>query len=205
MLSRGEFPETRPSLLDALREPGEESHWGEFFRRYAPAVYRVARLRGVNEHDAEDIVQQVMIESTRHIKRFEYRPGRSLFRNWMRTITENKIVDRHRRRRPEVQCDAALESCPDTASTVEALWEQEWKLQDLLWCLEQLAADISPRRMEAFKMYSLEGRPAHEVAERLGMSKGYVYVTRCQILNLIRERLRELEERETSGPFPRPG
>ncbi len=194
MLRPGEFPETRASLLDRLQEDGNTAGWRDFYRRYAPAVFRVARLRGTGEHDAEDVVQQVMLETSKHISDFEYRAGRSRFRSWVRTITENKIVDLHRRRRPEVRDEEAVAARADQTETLDETWEREWKLQDVLWCVEQVALDIAPRRMQAFRMYSLEGRPASEVAETLGMTPGHVYVTRCQVLNLVRERLAELDE-----------
>ena len=194
MLRPGEFPETRASLLDRLQEDGNTAGWRDFYRRYAPAVFRVARLRGTGEHDAEDIVQQVMLETAKHISSFEYRAGRSKFRSWVRTITENKIIDLVRRRRPEVSDEGAIAAHSDDTESIDDVWEREWKLQDVLWCIEQAALDISPRRMQAFRMYSLEGRPAAEVAGTLGMTPGHVYVTRCQVLNLVRERLAALEE-----------
>jgi RNA polymerase sigma-70 factor, ECF subfamily len=194
MPASSEFPETRPSLLNALREGPAAEGWRDFYRRYAPAVYRVARLRGLHEHDAEDIVQQVMLETAAHLGDFEYRAGRHRFRSWIRVIAENKIVDLRRRRRPTVHDDEVLAGCVDEAETLDELWEREWKLQDVLWCLEQVALDISPRRMQAFRMYSLDGRPAEEVAEALDMTAGYVYVTRCQVLNLVRRRLAKLNE-----------
>ena len=194
MLQPGEFPETRASLLDRLQEDGNVTGWRDFYRRYAPAVFRVARMRGTSEHDAEDIVQQVMLETSKHISNFEYRAGRSKFRSWVRTITENKIVDLVRRRRPVVYDQEAIDACVEETESIDDIWEREWKLQDVLWCIEQAALDISPRRMQAFRMYSLEGMPAAQVAETLGMTPGHVYVTRCQVLNLVRERLAALEE-----------
>jgi RNA polymerase sigma factor (sigma-70 family) len=192
VLRSGNFPETRHSLLGAIRGDEDEG-WQSFYRQYAPAVFRVARMRGLDAHDAEDIVQQVMIETARHIGSFEYREGRGRFRGWVRTITENKIVDAFRRARQPMAGDAALAGCAAETCDPQMQWEQEWKLQDVLWCLGQVAMDISPRRMAAFRMYSIEGRPAAEVAEALSMSVGYVYVTRCQVLGMLRERMQELD------------
>ena len=197
MFTPAEFPETRLSLLNALRDGSESDGWRDFYRRYAPAVFRVARLRGLPEHDAEDIVQQVMLETARHIETFEYRAGRHKFRSWVRTIAENKIVDLHRRQQrtpPAVQHEGAIAECIDTAARLDEAWEREWKLQEVLWCIEQAALDISPRRMQAFQLYSLDGLPAEEVAHRLDMTVGYVYVTRCQVLNLVRKKMAALED-----------
>lgn len=195
MLSRRDFPDTRPSLLRTLRgaEP-QESAWREFFERYAPAVYHVARLRGVGAHEAEDVVQQVMIAIAGRISRFRYDRDRGHFRQWVRRIAENKICNLNRKRRPVARDAALLEDQADDRPRIDEVWEQEWRLQDLLWCLEQVSAEISPRRMQAFRMYALEGVPAAVVAERLDMTMGYVYVTRNQVLNLVRARMSELAE-----------
>jgi len=55
-----------------------------------------------------------------------------------------------------------------------------------------VAVDEAPRRVEAFRMYVLEGRPAQSVARELGLSIGYLYVIRSEIINRIRQRMRGL-------------
>ena len=198
MLQPANFPQTRPSLLASLGEDApDQAAWRVFFVCYAPAVYRVARGRGLNDCDADDVVQQVMCQVAKHIGRFDLNTlGRRRFRSWLRTIAENKIVDLYRRTRPAVHDQEVLEACQDPKPGAEAAWEQQWRIMDLMECIEEVAADMSPRRMRAFKMYSLEGRPVKEVCEALGMTPSSVYVTRCQVLNLIREKTRALESEE---------
>jgi RNA polymerase sigma factor (sigma-70 family) len=197
MLQPRGFPETRASLLATLGDDARgQSAWREFFERYAPAVYRVARLRGLNEHDADDLVQQVMLAISAHIGDFHYDRDRGRFRHWVRTIAENKIKQQGRRRQPVISDAALLENCADAAPTADEQWQREWQVQDMLWCLDEVAADISPRRMEAFRMYALEGVPAAEVAQRLGMTIGHVYVTRHLVLNRIREQMQKLQKRD---------
>ncbi len=195
MLQTRGFPDTRPSLLATLDDGVQgASAWQEFFERYAPAVYRVARLRGLAEPDADDIVQQVMMAVSSHIGDFTYDRDRGRFRSWVRTIAENKIRELARRCRVPAVDAAALESQPDDRPGAEELWEDQWQVQDMLHCLDQVATDISPRRMTAFRLYALEGVPAAEVAQATGMSVGHVYVTRHLVLNRVRERMEELEE-----------
>lgn len=190
------FPETRDSLLNELRTGGADSGWRLFFERYAPAIYHVARFRKLPQHDAEDIVQQVMLEVSKEIADFEYAPDRGRFRNWIRTIAERKIIDLFRKRRPEfVESYEQCEQLPDERSLEDA-WTTEWRLMDIEHCMEQLAQEVSPRHMQVFRMYSLEGIPAKEVSQRLGVPVGYVYVIRGRILRLLRERIEALETRE---------
>ncbi|MCB9855172.1 MAG: sigma-70 family RNA polymerase sigma factor [Phycisphaerales bacterium] len=197
MLQPKRFPDTRPSLIATLGEgPEGQSAWREFFSRYGPAIYRVARLRGLADEDADDIVQQVMVSISSHIGDFQYDRDRGRFRHWVRTITENKIRQNARRGQLPVAAETDVSVCADDGPTLEDVWDREWQLQDILWCLDQASEDISPRRMEAFRMYAIDGVPANEVAKRLDMSVGHVYVVRHLVLNMIRKRIKKLDEAE---------
>ena len=198
MLQPRPFPETRPTLLARLRADGgpQQSPWREFFERYAPAVFRVARIQGLDANDADDIVQQVMVQIARHISSFHYDTDRGHFRQWVRRIAENKITDLRRRWRTSAnQSTASVEHAEpvDGRPSLEELWAREWQVQDMLYCLDQVAVDFSPRRMEAFRMYVLEGVTAAETASTLGMTVGHVYVIRAQVINKVRQRMGELE------------
>ncbi len=194
MLRATQFPETRPSLLATLSDgPEGQVAWREFFERYAPAIYRVARMRGLDHDDADDIVQQAMVSISSHIGDFRYDRDRGRFRAWVRTIAENLIKQLWRKRSLPVTAESQVDHCPDDGQSIEAVWESEWRIQDMLWCLDQVAVDVSPRKMEAFRKYALEGKPAEEVAREMKMSVGHVYVTRHAILNKVRGKARELE------------
>lgn len=199
MLSSREFPKTHPSLLAALGSDHQSSHWLEFYRCYAPAVFRVARYRGLAQPDAEDIVQQTMMAIFRHISSFNYSRDRGSFRNWVRRIAECRIVDLSRRVAVTVPLDAVdapLDDRPDLGER----WEQEWKVQDLLYCLEQSRNDVTPRTFEAFRLYALEGVSANETAARLEMSVSQVYVVRSEMLRRVRKVMLKLEfDREEHG------
>ncbi len=194
MIRPSKFPDTRPSLLDTLANgPQEQGAWREFFERYAPAIYRVSRMRGLSHDDADDIVQQTMISISSHIASFRYDRDRGKFRNWVQAIAENKVKALWRKRRLPEGNPGELADAADGAQTIEDIWEQEWRIQDLLWCLDQVAKDVSPRRMEAFRKYALEGKSAQQVAEELDMTPGNVYVTRHVILNRVRRKAAELD------------
>lgn len=193
MLRARDFPDTRPSLLATLRGGSEHSGWREFYEHYAPAVYRVTRIRGLDTHDGEDIVQQVMVAIARHIDAFEYDSSRGHFRNWVRRVTERKIADMFRRRPRETADSSDLPDRMDDRPSVDEIWEREWHLQDMQACLKKVARDIAPRRLAAFRTYVLEGVSAAETAERFGLSIGHVYVIRHTVLNLLRDYMGRLD------------
>lgn len=189
MLQPSDFPQTKPSLLATMRDQTGSLAWREFFARYAPAVYRVARARRLCAQDADDIVQQVMLAIATRIHGFSYDRDRGKFRNWVRTIAENEI--RKTRRRSKTQAEAPLATRVDHQVSVEASWEQEWRLQDVFDCLEKIEAHLAPERAAAFRLYVLEGWSAADTAKHLSMTVGHVYVTRTQVINRIREKMGE--------------
>ena len=63
------------------------------------------------------------------------------------------------------------------------------------WCLDRVTADFSPRRLEAFRLYVFEGISAGEIAGKLEMTVGHVYVIRAQVINKVRRLMHTLGER----------
>ena len=58
---------------------------------YGPLIYRQGRRRGLQDADAADMTQEVLFQVSRSIQTFEYRPEQGRFRDWLGTVTENKI------------------------------------------------------------------------------------------------------------------
>src|SRR5262245_46513302 len=82
----GDLPSTSWTLLRALRErPGDEGTWKVFAQRYGPAVFQWCRQWGLQESDADDVTQNVLLKLVEHLKVFEYDPAGS-FRGWLRTV-----------------------------------------------------------------------------------------------------------------------
>src|SRR5438270_9141030 len=68
--------------------------WDEVVREHSARVYRLAyRLTG-NQHDAEDLTQEVFVRVFRSLA--DYQPG--TFEGWLHRITTNLFLDLVRRR-----------------------------------------------------------------------------------------------------------
>ena len=50
-------PTTRASLLIRLKAPRDERAWTEFVEIYEPLIHRLARARGVEALDADDLAK----------------------------------------------------------------------------------------------------------------------------------------------------
>src|SRR5262245_16830232 len=86
-----EIPPTRASLLVRLRDPGDEAAWREFVELYGPLVYGYARKQGLQDADAADLTQEVLLAVAGAVGRLDYDPGRGSFRNWLFTVVRNKL------------------------------------------------------------------------------------------------------------------
>ena len=107
---------TRASLLGRLRHnPLDQAAWGEFVEHYGAKVYAWCRKWGLQEADAQDVTQDVLLRLARKMKDFTYDPARS-FRAWLKTLTSHAWSDFvEARRRPglgsgDSGARAALES-----------------------------------------------------------------------------------------------
>jgi RNA polymerase sigma-70 factor (ECF subfamily) len=87
------WPETRPSLLQRIREPDAHEAWATFVSVYAPLIYRYCRRRYLQDADALDVAQEVLDE----VRRFEYRRERGQFRGWLATVTRHEIAKLRRK------------------------------------------------------------------------------------------------------------
>ena len=88
---------TRPTLLNRLRDGSDTMAWSEFFGCYWPVVFSYARHRGCSEHTAQEVVQDVMLTVFEKRDVFQYDPAKGRFRNWLHRIVNNRVAEQRRR------------------------------------------------------------------------------------------------------------
>lgn len=87
-----ETPRTHPSLLLRLQGERDERAWAEFLGLYEPLVLRLMRQRGLQESDARDTTQQVMLRISGAIERYQPDGVEASFRRWLFRIARNVVV-----------------------------------------------------------------------------------------------------------------
>src|SRR5947209_1985070 len=103
-------PGTRPSLLVRLSDPADGAAWEEFVEIYAPLIQRLAEHQGLQEADAEDLVQETLQAVARAIPRWDPDPARGSFRGWLFRIARNLTIDflARQRRHPRGSGDSGV-------------------------------------------------------------------------------------------------
>jgi RNA polymerase sigma-70 factor, ECF subfamily len=84
------------TALARRAQSGDQTAFGVLVQRYSGAVFNQAYRMLGDSHEAEDVVQEVMLRAYRRLDSFD--PSRR-FVTWLLTIGSNYCIDRLRRRR----------------------------------------------------------------------------------------------------------
>lgn len=197
------FPETRVSLILRLAEPQDVAAWQEFVEIYAPVIFAYAMSKGLQRADAEDLTQETLFGVARAIDRFRPDVHRAMFRTWLSRIARNLIADHFSKRakRPVAQSlsDSWLETAgnepnANAADAADVAFEAEYRQSVLRFAASRIRERVSASTWEAFEATSICGQPAHEVAQRLNISLGNLYVARCRVLKMLRNEVEQLAD-----------
>jgi RNA polymerase sigma-70 factor (ECF subfamily) len=188
------WPHTQYSLLARLADAADAGAWQAFESIYQPAVYRYARSRGLQEADALEVVQEVMVAVHRAMGGWRPSQRAGSFRAWLaeaaRRITLQAIRQRDRRDRAiGGSADAALDLVAAPGARGEDEDEQRWMFFCAAACVEQEVQELTWR---AFWLTAVDGKPAAAVARELDTTVGNVYSAKCRVLDRIRRRLEEM-------------
>ena len=197
-----DFPETRDSLLVQVRSPANREAWEQFALIYRPVIYRLARHRGLQDADAQDLAQQVLIAVVSAIGGWEKSNEAVRFRHWLRRVARNAIVNALSRRPHDraaggssVQELLMEQPNPDRESGAQI--EQEYRRELYLRAAKMVRRDIEPETWRAFELTVIENRGIDAAAVELGKPVGAIYAARSRIMRRLREAVQELEASES--------
>jgi RNA polymerase sigma-70 factor (ECF subfamily) len=194
---------TSASLLARLRQlPADQAAWAEFVDRYGPKVYGWCRHWRLQEADAQDVTQDVLVRLAGKMRGFAYDPARS-FRAWLKTLTRHALSD---------FCEARARAATAGGSEVVQMLQTVEAREDLLRQLEgefdrevleeavaRVRARVTPKTWRVFEMTAHEGRSGAEAAAEAGMTVAAVFVARSRVQRLLQEEVRRLEGSADDG------
>ena len=82
---------TRISLLLRLQSQSDDQAWSDFVDLYSPIIYGFSRRQGLQDADAADLVQEVLLSVSKSVRRYDRRRGP--FRGWLMAVVRNRMKE----------------------------------------------------------------------------------------------------------------
>ncbi|MEM9644852.1 MAG: sigma-70 family RNA polymerase sigma factor [Planctomycetota bacterium] len=190
-------PTTRASLIGRLVDPGDVAAWRQLVEIYGPLVYRIARQKGLQPADADDLVQEVLASVAQSVEGWIRRPDRGRFRSWLFCIARNSAINlltRPRYRPLAAGGGMAVETLERVAVGEAEAIEMEYQRQVFRWAAGEVRQHVTEATWEAFWKTSVEGESVSAIAQKLEMSVGAIYIARSRVMTKIRSTIATLEE-----------
>lgn len=177
------------SSVDATTTTPDDLTWQSIVEKHASRVYRLAYHLTGNQHDAEDLTQDVFVRVFNSLS--QYTPG--TFEGWLHRITTNLFLDKMRRK-ARIRFDFMADDDGAVATSasfdrVERSGQPEdaFEMGHMGADIIEALADLPPEYRAAIVLSDIEGLSYEEIAVTLGIKLGTVRSR----LSRARARLRE--------------
>ena len=185
---------TNPSIflrLNRAELAPRELAWSEFHARYAPVIAAFAKRFGVTSHDADDVVQDVILGFYAKSPTFVYDPARGRFRGYLKACTIHALQKRVAS--PRASKTVPLGELDPAAPELDQAWDDLWRQQLVKRALELTKAQYQDRdTFRAFVLTAIDGVSPTDAAVQLGMTVANVYKSRARVTEAVRARLEAL-------------
>lgn len=201
-MSRDSSLKTSPSLLGRLREsPQDESAWEEFVRRYQPRLLAWGRRWGLQESDAQEVAQNVMVRLASKLRVLSYDPSLS-FRGWLYTIAWNAwsdFVSDQRKRGVQDDPTEVLQSVAAREDLEQRLAEV-FDLELLEEATSRVKARVEEKTWEAFRRTAIMDQKTAVVSAELNMPIASVFKAKSNVQKMLQEEVAKLERTSPVQP-----
>ena len=196
---------TRQSLLSRLRRWEDHESWQEFFYTYWKLIYRTAVRAGLSDAEAQEVVQETVINVARKIEGFRYDPRKDSFRGWPLQLSRRGIQKQfYRRQRAQGKnskyCDidpwsGLADETPDPVSQLESVWNEEWEQNLMDAAITRVKKRVAPEQFQIFNFHVLKNMPAQQVAQTLKINVARVYLAKYRLVKMLRQEIKRLERK----------
>jgi RNA polymerase sigma-70 factor, ECF subfamily len=184
---------TSLSLLQRLQSEPQPADWRRFVEIYEPLLRSWLRRKEVLAHDSDDLVQNVMTVVVRRLADFDHNGRMGAFRTWLRTITFHCLKEHWRSLKGHPagaggsNIQSIISELEDPGSHLSQLWNAEHDRHVMRKLLEELRGEFEASTWLAFERFALQGRPAADVAQELGLTANAVFIAKSRVLARLRK------------------
>lgn len=194
-----DWPETRESLILRVKDPADAAAWSAFLEIYRPVLYRLARSRGLQDADADDLAQQVFVAIARAVENWTPAADGPPFRAWLYRIAHNEILKAITRRKPDAAAGSSsvqemLQAIPLRETNASAELQRESRFEAFRWASEEVRHEFSAVTWDMFWHSTVEDQAVDDVARTHGRTKGAVYLARYRVMKRLKEKLDEVSD-----------
>ena len=189
--------DTSLTLLERIQQnPEDPQAWSLFVERYQPQIRRWCTMWGLQECDADDVSQEVLVKLFGALRKFRYDPAGS-FRSWLKTVTQNAWLDllAARRRipgRPTDRMDTIADS-DEARSDLERQIADAFDRELLDLAMHRVKKRVKPVTWDAFQLTVLDGLSGAQAASQLKIPVGHVFVAKRRAQRMLEEEVQILK------------
>ena len=197
---------TRSSVIRAVANTENEAAWQRFFDLYAGFVFSIARSKGLNDTDADDIVQMVFADLARNLPSFKYDREKGHFRPYLAALVKWRVIDRLKaaRRDADLKSDF-MEEAKAIGPGDDEFADREWKAVAMDHALRRIKSSVRPEHYAAFVASTVEGQDTETVMKLYKLSRDNLYQIRKRLSERLRkvmsEVLAEMDNPDMPGPL----
>ena len=190
---------TRQTLLEKIRDKHDENSWEDFVFYYKQYIYVVVRSMNLTHHDAEEIVQMVLLKVWEKLPDFQYDREKGRFRGWLCRVTGNIVKNFLRSRKSQINRVEKLKQQEEinylnsvSLPEIEKIASREWEtyIANIAW--KNIENSFNDHVKECFLLMS-DDIPVPDIAVKLGISESSVYVYKKRVLDRLFAEINRLE------------
>ena len=182
---------TPKSLLDRVSSGNDSPDWPQFLTLYRPLLRRWLTQYFLQEADADDVVQDVLVVVVAKLPDFKHGGHAGAFRGWLRQILTHRLQTHWRKSLRRPACgplfDLTLAELADETSSLAKAWDEEHDRHLIAVLLDVVKPEFQTTTWEAFWQSSILERPIPHVARSLGLTQNAVFIARSRVLQRLRE------------------
>jgi RNA polymerase sigma-70 factor (ECF subfamily) len=160
-------PASDAADLDLIQrlQKGDHDALTMLFEKHSDMVFGIARRMLRDDGEAEEVVQQVFLDTYRAADQFDH--TKASYKTWLFQFAYHRTINRrkHLEARGFYSTEELDERELSLAGAGRAL---QLSSQEVVHLVEQLLNSIKPRQREAIKLTFFEGLTAEEIAQRTG-------------------------------------
>jgi RNA polymerase sigma-70 factor (ECF subfamily) len=193
---------TRMSLIGRLADWGDRARWQQFFDQYWRLIYSVARRAGLQEAEAQDVVQETVLSVAKNVTKYDPKAGS--FKGWLLQMTRWRITDQLRKRLPKQEqfqpsdrsdATSPLDRIPGALGReFDDAWDEEWREHLLESAMERVKQQVKPKHFQVFDCAIRKQWPAGKIASELSVNIAQVYLIKHRCAALLKKELRTMGE-----------